>query len=228
MGKSDPGKLLSKIHLEIERKKHYMGYRCWELLVEQLATYLGITKTEDMKLFREIKPSLEHYITAAQNNPWDHIGELHVELCLNDKRHGVVLTPRAITEFMCAMAIGEKKKTKKTTKVETVLDPCVGTGRFLISATLLFPEKPLILYGIEIVPSLYRACLVNMKMFSNHPYYIICADTLRIDEKYACHSDLWKLANRWDPADVSAFYWKPPPIWHDRFSLKAFTELDKE
>jgi len=222
MAKSPPGKLLSKIYLEIERKKHYMGYRCWELLVEQLATYLGITKTKDMKLFRELKPLLEHYIIAAQNNPWDHIGQLYMDQGLTGP--GQNMTPRFITEMMCKMTIGEKSGKK----VETVLDPCVGSGRFLISATLLFPEKPLVLFGIEIVPSLYRACLVNMKMFSNHPYYILCADSLRIDNKNGMDPRIWKYANTWEIHDVSQFYWKPPPIWHDRFSLKAFTELKEK
>ncbi|MDP2105589.1 MAG: hypothetical protein Q8J76_06305, partial [Desulfobulbaceae bacterium] len=47
----------------------------------------------------------------------------------------------------------------------TDLDPCVGTGRFLVGATLMYPKLPLLLYGVEIDLSLYRACLVNMAMF---------------------------------------------------------------
>lgn len=100
----------------------------------------------------------------------------------------------------------------------TDLDPCTGTGRFLIGATLMYPKLPLLLYGIEIDLSLYRACLVNMALFSHHPYSIICADTLMIDSCYCgVDSNIWSLGNRWEPADISPFYWKPTPPY--KFSL---------
>ena len=92
----------------------------------------------------------------------------------------------------------------------TDLDPAVGTGRFLLVATLTYPERPLVLFGIEIDQSLYRACLVNMAMFSTHPYSIIRADTLMIDAKYCGGgSEIWDFGNQWDPPDLSAYYWKP-------------------
>jgi len=104
----------------------------------------------------------------------------------------------------------------------------VGTGRFLIETSLMFPKAPLVLFGIEINLSLYRACLVNLALLSKHPYTIICADALRLDpNRTGPTSPIWDLGNRWVPPDVSAFYWKPPPIWHDRFSLKAFTETQQ-
>lgn len=93
----------------------------------------------------------------------------------------------------------------------TDLDPCVGTGRFLLGATLMFPKAPLILYGIEIDISLYRACLVNMAMFSNHPYNIICADTLMLSEKCTVGGDVWDLGNRWDPPDMTPYYYHSEP-----------------
>jgi len=92
----------------------------------------------------------------------------------------------------------------------------------------MMPKANLVLFGIEIDLTLYRACLVNMAMFSNHPYTIICADALRLDpDKTVTTSILWDLGNRWQPPDISAFYWKPPPIGPDRFSLKAFTEIQR-
>jgi hypothetical protein len=100
----------------------------------------------------------------------------------------------------------------------TDLDPCTGSGRFLLGATLMYPKLPLLLYGIEIDPSLYRACLVNMAMFSNHPYFIICADTLMIDMKYSdVSSPIWALGNQWDGPDMSQFYFKMPVPF--KFSL---------
>ena len=95
----------------------------------------------------------------------------------------------------------------------------------------MMPKAPLILFGIEINLSLYRACLVNMAMFSKHPYSIICADSLRIEpEKSAPSSKLWDYGNQWVPPNITEFYWKPPPpppINPEHFSLKVFTEKDK-
>ncbi|MGQ9539405.1 MAG: TRM11 family SAM-dependent methyltransferase [Candidatus Bathycorpusculaceae bacterium] len=109
---------------------------------------------------------------------------------------------------------------EELSRPQTILDPAVGTGRFLIEASLMNPEEPLALFGIDIDPWMYRACLVNMALFSKHPYSIICADSLRIDEKYAGPSSpLWDLGNTWQPADVSAFYAKPPPATPTSFSL---------
>jgi hypothetical protein len=110
----------------------------------------------------------------------------------------------------------------------TVLDPAVGTGRFLIEASLMNPKDPLVLFGIEIDLWLYRACLVNMALFSRHPYSIICADTLRIDEKHTnTTSPIWDYGNLWSPPDMSVFYWKEPPITAEKFSLAEWLKLRK-
>jgi len=204
---------------------------------------------ESLDLFR-------NYHEAAKASPWDHIGEVFTEMEL--EAAGQNLTPRAIVELMTQMVYGTNKvdgeaeffcyesylnyvslhyathhfppthlKTMEP-PIHTQLDPCVGSGRFLIVASQMMPKANLVLFGIEINLELYRACLVNMAMFSNHPYSIICADALRLDpDKTGPTSKIWDWGNQWQPPDVSAFYWKPPPIWHDRFSLKAFTEVKK-
>jgi len=111
---------------------------------------------------------------------------------------------------------------------ETVIDPAgVGTGRFLLGATWYAPKAPLVLFGIEIDPSLYRACLVNMAMFSNHPYSIICGDSLMIDLPYCSPgSKLWDFGNQWNPPDITKFYVKLKPPF--KFSLAALAKARKE
>jgi hypothetical protein len=118
--------------------------------------------------------------------------------------------------------------TKYVIKPQTVIDPAgVGTGRFLLGATWYAPKAPLVLFGIEIDPSLYRACLVNMAMFSNHPYTIICADALMLDVKYSMPGGkIWDLGLQWNPPDMSPFYFKIPPPF--KFSLVALAKTIKE
>jgi len=192
------------------------------------------------------------YVTAAKDSPWDYIGEIFLEQELVGP--GQNLTPRAVVELMTEMVYAGWNPEAELLcynsyqqyllwyyrtyhvppthlkpmeyPLKTQLDPCVGTGRFLIVASQMFPKAPLVFFGIEINLSLYRACLVNMALLSKHPYTIICADALRLDpHKSGPTSKLWDWGNRWVLPDLSAFYWKPPPIWHDRFSLEAFTKM---
>jgi hypothetical protein len=67
----------------------------------------------------------------------------------------------------------------------------------------MYPEKPLILYGIELDVTLYRACLVNLALFSTHPYSIICADALMLNDTMQA----WNQGNLWNPPDMSQYYW---------------------
>ncbi len=92
----------------------------------------------------------------------------------------------------------------------------------------MYPKHPLLLYGIEIDRSLYRACLVNMALFSNHPYFIICADTLMLDFKYSSDvsSPMWGLGNQWDPPDMTPYYFKIPPPF--KFSLANLAKEQKQ
>jgi hypothetical protein len=180
---------------------------------------------------------LEQYVIAARANPWDHLGDIFTEQELAGRKNalGQNLTPKAIVDFMiCALMESDKPskdektaKRKKVTEPHTVLDPCVGTGRFLIEATLLNPQRPLILFGIEIDYTLYRACLVNMALFSYHPYSIIRADTLMLNLEATMPSGpVWNLGNRWDPADLQEYYFKIPPPF--KFSLTDLAKARKE
>ena len=195
-----------------------------------------------------------YYVTAARANPWDHLGELYTELGLVGPGQNMT-PKAVIDFMAQATLGDEEKMVREfwvdeqtrqyaasyylhygrpprhlpkiplEPKIKTVLDPCVGTGRFLIEITRMYAKAPLVLFGVEINVSLYRACLVNMKMFSKHPYSIICADTLMLDPKLSSPAGLvWDLGNRWNPPDMSKFYAKPPPIRADAFSLEAFTK----
>lgn len=192
------------------------------------------------------------YYAAAKKEPWDHIGEVYTELGLVDP--GQNMTPRAVVEFMLKLTFGNPWRFEAKLfsynsyrdyllryytfhhvrpahlrpmeyPMQTQLDPCVGTGRFLLVASWLYPKAPLVQFGIEISLALYRACLVNMALFSKHAYSIICADALRLDtEKSGPSSPLWDLGNRWVPPDVSAFYWKPIPPFQRYMKMRGKTK----
>ncbi len=115
---------------------------------------------------------------------------------------------------------------KYVVRPKTVADPAgCGTGRFLLGANWM-TKKPIVLFGIEIDVSLYRACLVNMALYAKYPYTIVCADALMIDGRYSDPaSKLWDYGNQWNPPDLSMFLYKSTPPF--KFSLKDLANAVK-
>lgn len=214
----DPMTILSDALHVIEQREHRAGRYCWDLLVEVLADHLRLTRSRNTSLKEEFESNrlLERYCRVARMKPWDHLGELFILERMGNPRLGQNLTPKPIADLMVMMNMMEEP-----TSLQTMLDPCVGTGRFLLSTSNLYPYAPIVLYGVEIDLSLYRACLVNMRLMSTLPYNIICADSLRTDPLLS--SPIWRYVNLWDPPDLNIFYWKegPPP---KHFSLRDWVK----
>ena len=134
---SPPKKILYWIFSEVEEKKHYGRMRSWEIMVELLAQW--IVKNEDLtlasmccKAFEGLPPPdkdlyqqidnldlFKHYVIAAKQNPWDHIGEIYQEQRLTGP--GQNMTPKAVVDFMIEMLYGGPPK-----QLKTQLDTLVG------------------------------------------------------------------------------------------------------
>jgi len=120
-----PLKTLYEIYHEIETTLHYGRYRTWEILVELLANW--IVEKEDYSLgcqackafaglelhHKDLYNNLKDldlfnaYVTAARNDPWDHMGEIFLEQELAGP--GQNLTPRAVVELMTKMVYATQK-----------------------------------------------------------------------------------------------------------------------
>lgn len=195
---------------------------------------------DKQKKYDEIQKAnlFERFIAAARKDPWDYFGEMWTEMELGSRKNalGQFLTPRAIVQFMTKSTIetetGENEKDEKEPK--TILDPCTGTGRFLIVPTSEYPNKRLILFGIEIDVVFYRVALVNMAILANHPYSIVRGDTLAITENYTSPaSEMWSLGNQWDPPSIAKYYdhrFPDSPFYKraDQFSLAARVKAKQE
>ena len=84
--------------------------------------------------------------------PHDYFGSLLAESAYG-RRQGFYPTPHNVCEMMTRMLFDEARDHR----AETMLDPCVGTGRFLLHAS----NFTLRLYGMDIDPVLCQATLVN-------------------------------------------------------------------
>ncbi len=258
--KSPPKAILNNILREINVKEHHFALRRWELLVELLAQWMvrnaDLTKASmcckpfqglDLKQHKELYEHIDrldlfrHYYVAAKNQPWDYIGDAYLDLEIPAGRSGIVLTPKAIVDFMVKMTYGdiETKHEAQTichlsandykmryllyhhvpafhvrpTKfpISTQLDPCVGSGRFLLEASIMFPKANLVLFGIDINLSMYRACLVNMVHMSNHCFSLLCGNSLALACITSPYHKIWNLGNRWETPDLTPFHYKPSP-----------------
>lgn len=211
METEEPLKILRDILGDIQ-KIHYNRRDGYNILVELLADFQGIMVTEKYDdLAYDLEDKLREYRIAAKKNPWDWLGELYETEELGSFRSGQFFTPKNICDFMSQMTMNAAGNMKPTDPLVTVLEPAMGTGRMLMSASNQFPDAPLYFFGIEINLWLYRTSLVNLHMLSNHCYKIICADTLRLDTDNGVMSDCWKEANKWNPPDMTKYQWKAKP-----------------
>ncbi len=171
---------------------------CFNQLVRFLADCLRIhpLPQEDREVAEKLLPLAIPYFEACAADPWDWLGELFERQECSNRRLGQKFTPRAVVRFMMTSTM---LKAPQDSRPITVLDPCTGTGRFLVAMATMFPDKPLVLFGIEIDIDLYRAALVNLRTFAlGRPYFLLRADALVIDA--SLNSPNWRrYGNLWNP-----------------------------
>jgi hypothetical protein len=113
-------------------------------------------------------------VGAMVLDPADYFGELLSESAYG-RRNGFFPTPMNLTDMITQLAIGtadtggtrlggadiggvdNAADGSADKRLLSVMDPCVGTGRFLLSAS----NYSLRLYGIDIDPLVLKACKVN-------------------------------------------------------------------
>jgi len=136
---------------------------------------------------------MEH-LEAIHSDTYDYLGDMYIEMqgYFSQNRKGQYLTPPVIYDFMVRMTLGVVEKDKPL----NILDPCVGTGRFLVSAGKYAPNA--VLYGIDIDnravrTALANACIHKLRM------RLLCADSLRhatdFDTEAGRHN--WGFCNSW-------------------------------
>jgi len=162
---------------------------------------------EDRWVADRLIPLAQMYLKACYEKPWDYLGDVFAEKDCANKNLGQTMTPEAIVRFINKSTLGQL--TDEGDRWKLVLDPCTGAGRFLIDAAAHYPDQKLIFYGVELDLDLYRAALVNMRIYAWHrPYRILCADALMVD--IGPGSSNWRYANLWDP-----------PSWEEAMQMEG-------
>jgi type I restriction-modification system DNA methylase subunit len=125
----------------------------------------------------------------------DHLGDMYVKNQgkLGQSFKGQFLTPDEVVDFMCKAVIGEANKANRPLNI---LDPCVGTGRFLLYAHRYAPDANL--FGVDIDLRALRVAFTNCAIH-NIRAYLLHADSLRheIDISKPDGIANWQYANKW-------------------------------
>jgi len=187
----DPVAMVLRCHkLACEYGRRY-ARSAFEELVNYLGHRLGINP-DRCKLSEATVQALDKEFDMEQFTGilGDHLGEAFSRLELGNSALSQCLTPMHIADFMVAMNGCAHMKSG-----ETILDPCSGTGVFLVAALKAIPPT-VQLYGIELDLTLYRATLVQLTGFTSYgkkdnPFFLLNANTL-MDELD------WSQANRWE------------------------------
>lgn len=146
-------------------------------------------------------PMMRPLLEAWYNEPYDYLGQLFSDKDCAIGEMGQLITPPWIVSYIndSVMELTEEEE-QGSERWKLILDPCTGTGRFLLDFVWRYRDRELALFGCELDIDLYRACLVNMRLFGfGMPYFILRADALVVDLKPS--NPNWRFANRWTPPD---------------------------
>jgi type I restriction-modification system DNA methylase subunit len=95
------------------------------------------------------------------------------------KRLGQVFTPTHIAQFIAEMSLPQEELAAKPAKI---LDPCCGTGRFMLAAAKHYAEKlgyfNFMFYNVDIDFAVYNYCALNA-ILHRIPSVTILGDSLR-------------------------------------------------
>lgn len=200
-GSGDAYRILEQMFETVARTTRKPARDCFNQLVRYLADCTRICPLPESEhhIGERLWPLTMRFMEAFYEDPQDHLGTLFTEKeCTND-RLGQVITPRPVVQFIIQATIGELAEGEED-EWQLVLDPCTGTGRFLVEAAVQFPRRKLAFYGVELDLDLYRAALVNLRLVAWHrPYFLLQANSLIVD--VSANSPNWEHANRWDPPD---------------------------
>ncbi|CAB1065499.1 hypothetical protein D1BOALGB6SA_10296 [Olavius sp. associated proteobacterium Delta 1] len=135
----------------------------------------------------------KQHFDAIHADRYDYLGDMYVDMQgrFSQSIKGQFLTPQNVTEMMAKMVMGDGNKPLN------VLDPCVGTGRMLISASNYAP-KGSVFYGIDIDNRAIRTAFTNA-CIHKVSMRLLCANSLTqaTDPRSEAGRHNWQYANHW-------------------------------
>jgi type I restriction-modification system DNA methylase subunit len=120
---------------------------------EQYLSIIKKYKKEEVELFAKLFARMVIIMEADGQGFTDGLGEFF-QLRITRGRHGQFFTPQHVTDFMGAITMDE------TTVGRTVMDPCCGSGRMLLSAAKISRHN--YFFGADIDYTCCKMAAINM------------------------------------------------------------------
>lgn len=138
---------------------------------------------EELELISEL---LSVTTLALEENPeQDFLGELYMQLNLENKWHGQFFTPWHIAELMAKILVGDDLKEKIASDgYISVFDPCCGAGCMLIAFANICKDeldvnyqKDVLFVGQDIDPIVAKMCYIQISLLGC-PGYVVIGNSL--------------------------------------------------
>ncbi len=136
-------------------------------LLDWMLYGLGLTK-EAPQLSAKTNEALYRAVDVSKllKHPYDYIGGHYVMSKGNNSKNNrgaFYPTPHHVVDLMTQMTMGDRVvRPGRDPRSETVCDPCVGTGRFLLAAS----NYSYRLYGMDIDPICVAATKINGALYA--------------------------------------------------------------
>ena len=232
--KREPFQIINSLHQSIQGHCHENSRRCWEYLVEMLAMTTGWrTETDESKALWEpmrdeprwaefVEAWVAEVAYAKKNNLAfsEPLGELLEHIEGTNHHWDQYFTPMQVVHAMNEMTFSDQEE--ETEGYIHGLDPCCGTGRFMLDA-LVFNDR-LIMGSVDLDPWLMRTAKLNARILANWTtlhekteYWdamlagrarFIWGDALVVDLRFSLN---WLLS----------WYWTPKP-WQSDLKVSGF------
>jgi type I restriction-modification system DNA methylase subunit len=199
-----PARKIYENMYEILCRRFHDHNKAWDYLIEFLAVdncpsllsqlehkFEWLFEDKDLadKLMSVYKPDV------IKADIHDHLGDMYVENQSKSGKsnNGQFLTPDNVVDFICKSTIEQAKDGDTPLNI---LDPCVGTGRFLIGAYNCAPNANL--FGVDIDLRALRVAFTNCAIHNIRAYFLH-ADSLvhEIDISKPEGIENWQYANKW-------------------------------
>lgn len=170
----EPLRILRSVMRDIEKTTFALPRQCWDYLVEMMAHASGWkTDTNESGFLWDKIPTAEARLVdycrvwnaeveAAKNRgaPFSEpLGDLLMEAGADNKDFDQFMTPMEVVRATSLASIPPEGDPGQG--MLTGMDPCCGTGRFVIDA--LVHNEHMMMRGVEIDLSLMRAAMVNLR-----------------------------------------------------------------
>lgn len=177
-----PLRVLRSIHRTIQNACGENSRRCWEYMLEMLAHTSGwLTESNESKhvwdKMPEDTPWDEFYESWMAEVEWakanratfsEPLGQLLEEIEGTNDHLGQFMTPMAIVRMMNEINLGgeavDSKPNKNGLPKRRVLEPCCGTGRFLIDALVHYDD--VMVNAVDTDLWMVRTAMMNVRLLA--------------------------------------------------------------